>query len=129
MALNSYLTWPGVRQVCQLVRERTIQGVKQTETVYCVTSLSREKADAGRLLELARRHWGAIENGVHYLRDEMFAEDRCTITKGDAPQNLAALRNATLNWLRDQGTTKFTQTLRSFARNSLRLFTKLGFVK
>ena len=64
MALNSYLTWPGVRQVCQLVRERTIQGVKQTETVYCVTSLSREKANAGRLLELARRHWGAIENAA-----------------------------------------------------------------
>ena len=94
-----------------------------------MTSLSREKADAGRLLEIARRHWGAIENGVHYLRDEMFAEDRCTITTGDAPQNLAALRNAALNWLRDQGTTKFTQTLLSFARHSLRLFTKLGFVK
>jgi predicted transposase YbfD/YdcC len=129
VALNDYLNWPGVGQVCQLVRERTIHGVKQTETIQCVTSLSRQKADAERLLNIARRHWGAIENGVHYMRDEMFAEDRCTIAAGDAPQNLAALRNAALNWLRDQGTTKFTQSLRSYARNSLRLFAKLGFVK
>lgn len=79
------------------------------------------------MLALARDHWGAIENGVHYIRDEAFGEDRSTIFRGHAPQNLAALRNAGLNCLRQLGYDKVTATLRSFARNPLRLFANLGY--
>lgn len=128
-ALAGYLDWPGARQVCCLNRERTVHGQKETETAYYVTSLSRDLADAKLLLKIARGHWGAIENGLHYIRDEALGEDRCTIFRGHAPQNLAALRNAVLNWLRREGVDKFTQTVRSFTRNSLRLFAKLGYVK
>lgn len=39
---------------------------------------------------------------MHYIRDEAFGEDRCPIYRGDAPQNLAALHNAGLNWLRHE---------------------------
>lgn len=128
-ALNDHLNWPGVRQVCQVTRERTIRGQTTREVAYFVSSLSRDQADAARLLELIRGHWGAIENGVHYLRDEAMGEDRSTIFRGHAPHNLAALRNAALNWLRRQGISKITPTLRSFGRKPLRLFAKLGFVK
>jgi hypothetical protein len=65
-ALNDYLDWPGVRQVCQVERRRTIHGETTTEIAYYVTSLPRARSNAKRLLALARRHWGAIENGVHY---------------------------------------------------------------
>lgn len=126
-ALNSYLNWPGVQQVCRIQRERTIRGEHTTETAYFISSLSRQQASAQQLLKLARGHWGAIENGLHYVRDEALGEDRSTIFRGHAPQNLAALRNASLNWLRRQGIDKFTATLRSFARNPFRLFTKLGY--
>jgi len=126
-ALNDYLDWPGVRQVCQVERRRTIRGETTTEIAYYVTSLPRARARAKRLLTLARRHWGAIENGVHYVRDEAFGEDRITIFRGGAPQNLAALRNAALNWLRSTGCDKVTATLRSFSRHPSRLFTKLGY--
>jgi predicted transposase YbfD/YdcC len=126
-ALNDYLDWPGVRQVCQVERRRTIRGETTTEIANYVTSLPRARAPAERLLALARRHWGAIENGVHYVRDEAFGEDRITIFRSSAPQNLAALRNAALNWLRSTGCDKVTATLRSFSRNPFRLFTKLGY--
>ena len=61
------------------------------------------------------------------MRDEVLREDRSTIRTGHAPQNLAALRNAALSWLRVEGTDKISATLRSFARHPLRLFTMLGY--
>ena len=97
------------------------------EFAYCVMSLDRSQASAERLLALARDHWGAIENGLHYVRDEAFGEDRSPIFCGHAPQNLAALRNAGLNCLRQLKIDNITATLRSFARNPQRLFTKLGY--
>lgn len=125
--LNGYLDWPGVEQVCRIERERRTGAKVETETVLGITSLPRTLAGPDDLLTLARDHWGAIENGLHWVRDEVLGEDRSTIRTGDAPQNLAALRNAALNWLRSGGVDKISVTLRSFARNSLRLFTKLGF--
>ncbi|MBX3439028.1 MAG: ISAs1 family transposase [Planctomycetaceae bacterium] len=126
-ALNQHLNWPGVQQVCRLERERTIRGQRTSEVAYYVTSLPRSRAGAEQLLRLCRGHWGTIENRLHYVRDEALGEDRSTIFRGHAPQNLAALRNAALNWLRQERIDKITATLRSFARNPLRLFTKLGY--
>lgn len=125
--LNGYLNWPGVQQVCRIDRERRLKGRRERETVYYVTSLPRTLAGPEDLLQLSRGHWGAIENGLHYVRDEVLEEDRSTIRAGHAPQNLAALRNALLNWLRVGGIDTIKATLRRFARNPLRLFTKLGY--
>ena len=126
-SLSDDLDWPGVKQVCRVVRERTVHGKTTTDTAYYITSLPRSRANAATLLSLIRSHWGAIENGVHYVRDEAFAEDRCTIFRGHAPQNLAALRNTALNLLRSLGLDKVTATLRRFTRNSQRLFSILGY--
>jgi predicted transposase YbfD/YdcC len=128
-SLNRYLNWPGVNQVVRIRRERTLKGRRESETAYYVTSLSSRRANASRILELVRRHWGAIENGLHHVRDTTFDEDRCTIFRGEAPENLASLRNLALNWLRKAKIGKIAATIRSFARNSQRLFTQLGFVK
>lgn len=129
IALKQHLDWPGVEQVCRVVRERVIRGQRQTETAYYITSLSRRKADAARLETLIRDHWGAIENGLHWVRDVTLGEDRCTICRGDAPQNLAALRNAALNWLRRTGGGNLAARIRSFTRNSQRLLAMFGYVK
>lgn len=128
-SLNSHLNWPGVHQVCRIVRERTLNGRHETETAYYVTSLRRERAGPAKLLELVRRHWGAIENGLHHVRDTTLDEDRCTIFRGDAPENLATLRNLALNWLRHVGVVKIAATIRSFTRQPQRLFAILGNVK
>jgi len=118
-----------VKQVCRIVRERTQNGRLETETAYYVTSAPRSRATAAKLLELVRRHWGAIENGVHHVRDTTMDEDRCTIFRGDAPENLATLRNVALNWLRRTGVVKIAATIRNFTRQSQRLFAILGNVK
>ena len=43
-----------------------------------------------------RGHW-EIENGLHWVRDVTMGEDKCRVRKGNAPQVLAALRNASLH--------------------------------
>jgi hypothetical protein len=91
--LAGYLDWPGAAQVFELERVRVLPGKAEVEVVYGITSLARPAADARRLLELARGHWG-IENRLHYVKDETLGEDRCRVRAGSAPQVLSALRNA-----------------------------------
>jgi predicted transposase YbfD/YdcC len=109
-----------------VVGETTRLGKKTREVRYFVTSLTRDQAGARRLLEIVRGHWGAIENGLHWMRDMVFREDRSTIWKGHAPQNLAALRNAALACARADGGGTVASKLRHFARHSERLFSSLG---
>ena len=118
-----------MKQVCRVVRQRTKRGQTTTETAYYITSLSRQKAHAERLSVLVRDHWGAIENGVHWVRDVVLDEDRCTIFRGCSPQNWATVRNAALNFLRHLKTKHLAAKLRSFTWNSHRLFAILGYVK
>ena len=68
------------------------------ETVYGISSLSAQAADAARLLELTRGHW-EIENGLHYKRDVTLGEDASRVRRGTAPQVMAALRNGILHIL------------------------------
>jgi predicted transposase YbfD/YdcC len=128
-ALSHHLDWPGAGQVCRVVRRRTKNGKTTTEAAYYITSLSRRKANAEQLAKLIRDHWGRTENGVHWLRDVVFDEDRCTIFKGHSPQNWATVRNAALDLLRTLKIDRFAATIRSFTRNTSRLFSILGYVK
>lgn len=129
VALNHHLDWPGVKQVCRVERERTKGETTTTETAYYITSLPRHKANAEQLEATIRDHWGRIENGVHWVRDVVLDEDRCTIFRGHSPHNWATARNAALNFLRTLKTDNFAATIRNFTRNSLRLFAILGYVK
>ena len=97
-ALNGYLDWPGVGQVFELERVRVLKDKTEVEAVYGITSLKRDRADAAALLTLVRGHW-AIENGLHYVRDVTLGEDKCRVRTGNAPQVLAALRNAVVHLL------------------------------
>jgi predicted transposase YbfD/YdcC len=78
-----------------LRRERTRDGKTTREDVYGITSLTRDEADAERLLDILRGHWG-IENELHYVRDVTLAEDASRVRKGSGPTLLAGLRNAAL---------------------------------
>ena len=84
--------WPGIAQVYRLTRVRKTKGKVETEVVYGISSLPRERAGAKRLLGLTRAHWG-IENGLHGVRDGTLREDASRIRKGTAPQLMASLRN------------------------------------
>jgi len=75
--INDYVNFPYCGQVAclQRYREEIKSGKIQNETVYLITSLSKDAADGERLLTLIRGHWG-IENKSHYVRDFTFDEDR-----------------------------------------------------
>lgn len=90
--------WPGLKQGFELRRERTEKGETTVEVVHGITSLTPQKANAKRLLELSREHWG-IENGLHYRRDVTMQEDASRIRKGTSPQVMAALRNTIVHAL------------------------------
>ena len=109
-ALNEYLDWPGVRQVCQVRRRVEQKGSVSMETRYAITSLGRETGP-GKLLEYVRGHWG-IENRLHYVRDVTLGEDASQVRTGAAPQVMAALRNVVLGLLRSGGETNIAAAIR-----------------
>jgi len=109
-ALNDYLQWPQVGQVCQLERTVVCKGKTTREIAYAITSLTPQKADAGRLLGLWRGHWH-IENGLHWVRDVVYGEDHCRIRCGQGPRACASLRNLALGLLRRAGVVAITEAL------------------
>ena len=92
-----YVDWPHLGQCFKLVRERTLNGKTTTETVFGITSLNRERADAARLLKLVRAHWSV--EALFHVRDVTFGEDACRARTGAAPAVLSALRNAAITLL------------------------------
>jgi hypothetical protein len=123
--LNEYLDWPGVKQVCRIERTTLRGDAWTTQVDYAVTSVGRDRADATRLLNWQRGHWG-IENKSHWVRDETFGEDRCRVRTGSAPQVLAGMRNLLMNWLRAAKTRNIAAALRENAWNPQPLFAILG---
>ena len=103
-------------------------GTTATEVRCFITSVPRSEAGAGRLLAWVRGHW-SIENRSHYVRDVTMGEDASRIRKGSGPQVMAAVRNATIGFLRLTGATNIAEALRRNASRVGDLFTKLGILK
>src|SRR6266567_6643217 len=107
--MNNYLapTWPLVRQVAHLTRTVTVRKTGKTtqEVVYLITDLTQIQASPRRLLDLTRGHW-SIENGLHYVRDVSFGEDRSRLRTGSAPQIMAALRNLAITLIHRSGSSQ-----------------------
>ena len=116
--LPSSIDFPGAKQIGRIERQRTIKGEIAVETVYFITSLPRLRANAAALLKLSRAHW-SIENKVHRVRDVTFGEDACTVTSGNAPQVLAALRNALVTLLGQYTFPNLARAHRRFAARPL----------
>lgn len=94
--LTKHQEWAGLKQGFELTRQRTEKGKATVEVVYGITSLSRGRADAERLLAIVREHW-QIENGSHYRRDVTLGEDQSRVRKESGPQVMAALRSAVIH--------------------------------
>ena len=124
-ALNECLDWPGLGQVCCVERTRRRKGKETVERAYAITSLPPERADAARLLEIWRGHWG-IENRLHWVRDVVFGEDQSQVRTGPAPQLLAALRNLVTGMLRLCGVKNISAALRHYAWKPWETLTLIG---
>ena len=124
-ALNEYLDWPGLGQVCCVERTRRRRGRETVEWAYAITSLTPERADAARLLEIRRGHWG-IENRLHWVRDVVFGEDQSQVRTGSAPQLLAALQNLVIGMLRLGGVRNIAAALRHYGWKPWETLTLIG---
>jgi hypothetical protein len=88
------MSFPHAVQLARLDRIRELKnGRQEVETVWLITCLSAQQADAQRLLDLARLYW-SIENGTHYRLDVSSGEDRCRVRHPIAATGLGILRRA-----------------------------------
>jgi len=126
--LAAHLVWPGVAQVFRVERSTLRNGELADEIAYGITSVPRSQANALQLLSWNRGHW-RIENGSHYVRDVTLGEDASQIQEGNAPQCLAALRNASISLLRSMGVTNIAAALRKNAYQVEHVFAMLGIMK
>lgn len=66
------------------------------DTRYFVSSLDPEQVTAADLLRHVRQHW-RIENGLHFLKDRWWDEDRHPTRRPGLSACLAAINNAALS--------------------------------
>ena len=126
--MNDDLDWPGVAQVGQVESVVSRDGKTAHEVRSFITRVPRSEAGAGRLLEWVRGHW-SIENRSHSVRDVTRGEDARRIRKKSGPQVMAAMRNATIGFVRFTGATTIAEAIRRNASRVGELFTKLGILK
>lgn len=94
--------WKDLKSICRVARNYQEKGESKSEVRYFISSLS---AGAKRLTEVVRGHWG-VENGLHWVLDMAFDDDRNRTGVGDAPENLATLRRWILSLLRQDKSRK-----------------------
>ncbi len=79
------------------VRDR--QRLIRHDVRYLITSLSADEVSPDRLMEMVRGHW-CVENGLHYIKDRWWDEDRQWSIRAGLAERLAALRDTALTALR-----------------------------
>jgi predicted transposase YbfD/YdcC len=100
--LSSRKDWKGLRSICLLRAQRTVKEQTSSEDRLYISSLP---ADAARLAQAIRSHWG-IENSLHWVLDVAFREDESRKRKDNAPENLAVVRHIALNLLKSEKSLK-----------------------
>ncbi|MCG5215527.1 ISAs1 family transposase [Streptosporangium sp. KLBMP 9127] len=101
------------------------KGKWRTVTVYAITSLPTWQAGPADLATWIRGHW-SIENKLHYVRDVTYGEDHSQARTGNAPRNMAALRNLAIGALRLTDATNLAQAIRHLSRDATRPLAILG---
>lgn len=92
-----YEPWPGLKRLIRMRRERIVDGVRSSETVYYLSS--EEKDEAPYHAARIREHWG-IENKLHWHLDVTFKEDQCRARTENGAVNLSAMRKYALELLK-----------------------------
>ena len=112
--------WPGLKSIGMVLAKVEKGGKSYEETRFYISSLS---ADARRLNQAARLHWG-IENQLHWRLDVVFNEDGACIRNDNAAENLDILRKWALNVLQ-KAKSKPDQSIKSLMRKNAMSFKHL----
>lgn len=88
-ALNG---WINLNSFLRITSLRTTHGLTKEEVRYYITSLTDNK----HAYEASRYHW-QIENNCHWVLDNTFDEDRCTVREKNTGENFAYMRKFALN--------------------------------
>jgi len=94
--------WIGLQSISMIIRQRITDDKETTKIRFYISSL---EANAKKILNSTRQHW-SIENGLHWVLDIVFNEDRSRVRKDHAPANLAVLRHMAVNLLKQETTAK-----------------------
>ena len=91
--------FPGIGLILRVDLDVTAAGVvTRHETRYFVTSLPAEETSPEQLMRWVRGHW-CVENGLHFIKDRWWDEDRQWSTRPGLAERLATLRDAALTAL------------------------------
>ena len=97
--IRAATSFPGIELILRVDLEvRAKDGSIRRETRYFITSLSADEVSPARLLRLVRGH-GCVENGLHFIKDRWWDEDRQWSTRPGLAERLAAMRDAALTAL------------------------------
>jgi predicted transposase YbfD/YdcC len=88
--------WPDAAAVVLVNRARDVGGERASTSHYYLTSYAGK---AGEIAGFIRGHWG-IENGLHWVLDVVFREDRSRVRQGNAGSNLAMIRRVAVSLLK-----------------------------
>jgi predicted transposase YbfD/YdcC len=90
--------WNGVQTLVLIGSERRIGEEGEVQDRYFISSLEN---NAERLLQAKRSYW-AIENGLHWVLDLAFNEERSRVREDHAPENFAILRHMVVYLLKQE---------------------------
>ena len=93
--------WKDLRGFGMVEAERTVGDDTSVHRRYHLTTVG----DVRDFARAARSHWG-IEDGLHWVLDVAFDEDHNRARVGNAAENLAIVRQAALNLLKQETTEK-----------------------
>lgn len=98
--LREAVAFPGVEMILRVDLEVSVGGVTRSrQTRHLITSLKADEVSPERLMGLVRGHW-SVENGLHFLKDRWWDEDRQWSTQPGLAERLATLRDCALTALR-----------------------------
>jgi predicted transposase YbfD/YdcC len=105
--------WADLKTVAKIHAIREINGKKQEQTRYFISSLV---CDAAAMAHAIRTHW-SIENSLHWRLDVTFKEDASRIRKDCAPENMAILRRIAFSLAKARTPQKMTVKRARFRAN------------
>jgi predicted transposase YbfD/YdcC len=91
--------WKDLSAITMVYCERQENDQVPTEVRYYIGS---KAAPAKAYADYVRSHWG-IENGLHWVLDVSFDEDRCRMRTDHSAENMALLRRLALSLLKQHG--------------------------